>query len=89
MYTDLRIAPASASFMRHPPESSSTEFLSSCVVKPTSVSTFTTSPSLLPIVTALMYYNVRHDSFIRVTRLIHTCDTTHPYVWHDSSIRGT
>jgi len=32
---------------------------------------------------------VWHDSFIRVTRLIHTCDLTHSYVWHDSFIRVT
>ena len=30
-----------------------------------------------------------HDSFIRVTWLIHTCDMTHSYVWHDSFIRVT
>ena len=29
---------------------------------------------------------VRHDSFIRVTWLMHTCDMTHSYVWHDSFI---
>jgi len=27
---------------------------------------------------------VWHDSFIRVTWLIHMCDMTHSYVWHDS-----
>jgi len=30
-----------------------------------------------------------HDSFIRVTRLIHTCDMTHSFVWHDAFIRVT
>jgi len=29
---------------------------------------------------------VWHDSFIRVTWLIHMCDMTHSYVWHDSFI---
>ena len=28
--------------------------------------------------------HVRHDSFIRVTCLVHVCDTTHSQVWHDS-----
>jgi len=32
---------------------------------------------------------VRHDSFIRVTWLIHMCDMTHSYVRHDSFIRVT
>jgi len=32
---------------------------------------------------------VWHDSFIRVTWLIYTCDMTHLYVWHDSFIRVT
>ena len=27
-----------------------------------------------------------HDSFICVTWLIHVCDMTHSYVWHDSSM---
>ena len=30
-----------------------------------------------------------HDSFIRVTRLIRTCDLTYLYEWHDSSIHVT
>jgi len=33
--------------------------------------------------------DVWHDSFIRVTWLIHMCDVTHSYVWHDSFIRVT
>jgi len=30
-----------------------------------------------------------HDSFTRVTWLIHTCDMTHSHVWHDSFTRVT
>jgi len=30
-----------------------------------------------------------HDSFLRVTWLILTCDMTHSYVWHDSFLRVT
>jgi len=30
-------------------------------------------------------YLVWHDSFTRVTWLIHMCDMTHSHVWHDSS----
>ena len=32
--------------------------------------------------------DVRHDSFIRVTSLVHMCDATHSYVWHDSFWRA-
>jgi len=38
-------------------------------------------------VTWLIY--MWHDSFLRVTWLIPTCDMTHSYVWHDSFIRVT
>ena len=34
-------------------------------------------------------YMFQHDSFIRVTWPIHTCDMTHLCVWHDSFIRVT
>ena len=32
---------------------------------------------------------IRHDSFLRVTWRIDTCDMTHPYMWHYVSIHVT
>ena len=33
--------------------------------------------------------HMSHDSFVRVTWLVYTCDMTHSYVWHDSFIHVT
>ena len=39
------------------------------------------------VMCVMCYYSyVWHDSFIRVTWLIHTCDMNHSNVWHDSFI---
>jgi len=37
-----------------------------------------------PFIRDVTHSYVWHDSFVRVTWLIHMCDRTHPYVWNDS-----
>jgi len=38
----------------------------------------------VPLLSATIMWESWHDSFRRVTWLIHICEMTHPYVWHDS-----